>query len=83
MKLLPIILVGVLGACENSGFRQDRALAQQADDSPAGRYQMLPGGKEGEDIFLLDTQSGVLRRCWYGVKDQLTVNCGKPSAPLS
>jgi len=59
----------------------DRASTRYAIENPIGRYQMLPGGKDGEDIFLLDSRTGALRRCWFALKS-LNVNCGDPSPAL-
>ena len=60
----------------------DKAAARFALENPVGRFQMLPGGRVGEDIFLLDSRNGSLRRCWFAVKGGLKVNCGDPSPGL-
>lgn len=88
MKAVSIFATLVLSACsqQSGADKQDEIARRVAEnrlrDNPAGAYQMV-AAKGGEDIFLLDTRNGVLRRCWFGTGNPLTVSCGDPSAPAS
>lgn len=57
----------------------ERIKADRARDYPVGAFQMVPAsdGAGGQDLYLLDTRTGSLRRCWFAVDKSLTVTCGK------
>lgn len=75
-----------LAACDQQSTPEreesfaERAANQRARDNPAGAFQMMPAGQDN-DLVLLDTRTGTLRRCWFRVNDQLKITCGDPYTP--
>ena len=72
-----------LAACGQKDCTPPTIIPSLPTASPGGRFQIMPGGTTGEDVFLLDTTTGSLRRCWFDVKQKLTVVCGEPGPALT
>lgn len=81
--LIPLIALAGCDLPNATTTKADDAKSVYASEHPAGRFQMLAAGKDGEDVFLLDTTNGTMRRCWFQIKDQLKITCGDPTPPQS
>lgn len=66
-----LVALALLGGCTEESH------VTMAEGPPVGRYQALPFGETGKEFVLLDTQSGVMRRCWTG--QSLELICGAPT----
>jgi len=76
----PLVLATILLAgCSQANEAKPET---EIEVRPVGRFQMLPATDDSEDIIVLDTRYGVLRRCWFKPKDELNLMCGHPSDVL-
>lgn len=80
----PIAAACLLVGCNQSWADRQSEIAERvaedrSRDYPVGAYQMVAAsdGVGGQDIYLLDTRTGSLRRCWFAVDKSLTVTCGE------
>ena len=80
MRASALTVVALLAACGTQNSPTTPAFDPSEEE--IGRYQMVIGGPENEDIFLLDTESGTLRKCWFAVSDSTKVSCGDPHSPV-
>lgn len=81
--IIALALCATLAGCDRPESSEPKeTVTITRAELPVGRFKMLPAGKEGNDIFLLDTVNGNLRRCWFGVKEQLKITCGDASGGL-